>query len=845
MPPAPSDTPEASCREPAWNQFARAPLVPVALAVTAGLIADRYAGVPLNLAAFAAIGGLIAWAASNRRGSGSARVWLWLAAAAVGAADHHIHRNAYGPDDIGRFAGDRPAPVQLRGILDDEPARFRSAKLDPLLAIQRPETTVTVLEVTAIDTAEGWKAASGRARLTVEGSLHGLHRGDAVEVVGLLSRPATPSNPGERDSQSLLLDQRITAEVRTKKSESGVTRLEEGWRESFYGWLAAVRGWGTRALGESLPHDEAGLAAALLLGEGTAMDREQWDAFIRTGVVHVLAISGQHLVVLAGFLWLILRASGVRRRKGAWAIAVLMIAYALLTGGKPSAMRAAVMVCSVCLGLLFRRPLSLPNAFALAWLVVIALNPTDPFTAGCQLSFISVFVLIWFLGPRLAPRELTPLEQLIVESRGPLERLIRRAARLVVGFYLVSLVLSAANAPLILSRQNIISPTGILLGPPLILLTSIALVSGFLLLLAFPLGTWAAWPFAQVTRWSLAACEELVGLGEAIPGGWVYAPGPEEWWLAGFYGAIAALVLLGGRGRLCCIAALAGWTLFGLVAGGHRPDRDELRATFLAVGHGGCIVIEAPDGRVLLYDTGTTLGPDAVRRMVAPFLWDRGISRIDEVFLSHADLDHFNGVPELLKRFAVGRVTVTPSFADKASPGVAFVLEDIERRGIEVRIARLGDRFTARDVTIDVLHPPSVGPAGTENARSLVLLVHHAGHTILLTGDLEGAGQSQVVQQPAPQVDVMLAPHHGAVGANARREAGRYSSGAMAEWARPQLVISSQKPGPTDHLTAAYGAVGAAVWGTPTMGAVTVRSHASGLIAESFRTGEVRVLRDR
>jgi competence protein ComEC len=147
-------------------------------------------------------------------------------------------------------------------------------------------------------------------------------------------------------------------------------------------------------------------------------------------------------------------------------------------------------------------------------------------------------------------------------------------------------------------------------------------------------------------------------------------------------------------------------------------------------------------------------------------------------------------------------------------------------------------------VTFEVLHPPADGPDGEENVRSLVLLVRHAGNTVLLTGDLEGAGQERVVRLPAPPVDVLLAPHHGGKDANARRTAdGRFESGLVAAWAKPRLVVSCQKAGPTDHLRAAYGAVGADVWDTPTAGAVTVRSHPTGVVAEAFRTGEVRVVR--
>jgi competence protein ComEC len=581
-----------------------------------------------------------------------------------------------------------------------------------------------------------------------------------------------------------------------------------------------------------------------LLGDNAAMGRDEWDVFVRTGVVHVLAISGQHLVVLAVFVWFVLRACGVRRRYGAWVVMAVMIGYALLTGARPSAVRAAVMVCVVCGGIIVRRPVISANAFALAWLVVVTANPTDPFTQGCQLSFLCVFVLIWYAAPLLAPRPLTPLEQLVEESRTPTEKIVRAVLRATWVGFAISLILGIVNAPLILSWQNLVSPVGVLLGPPLLLLTSVALIAGFLLLLVAPLGYYAAWPLAQVTRWSLVGCEELVRLAEHLPGAWVYGPGPATWWLVGFYLLVAGVVLLLGRWRTRFLAALAVWVTVGLALSFHRPTADEARVTFLAVGHGGCVVIETPDGRVLLYDAGTTTGPDAVRRVIAPFLWHRGFHRIDELFISHADLDHFNGAPELMKRFPVGQVTLTPSFPDKPTPGVAATLAALERHGVRVRFAKLGDRFVAGAVAMEVLHPPEDGPPGNENVRSLVLLVRHGGHAILLTGDLEGVGQDRVRERPIAPVEVMLAPHHGGVSANpfARDADGTVRPGLMAAWARPRLVVSSQRSGKTGHLTAGYGAVGATVWDTPTAGAVTVRSHATGLTAEAFRSGEAKVI---
>ncbi len=824
--------------EAPWREFARAPLVPVALAASVGLLAERYIGVPLGAGLIVAVVALLGWLSTRTGAPQTASVWLLVCAAALAAAHHHSHRHTFRADDIARFAKDAPQAVSVRGRLAEEPDRFRPPKPDPLLTQQRAASSASVLDVSEIETPDGWRPASGRVRLSVEGHLSDVHCGDVVEVTGRLSKPDGPHNPGERDYRAFLLDRRITAELRVKRSADPVVRLEEGWRTSLFGWLAAIRGWGARALERNLP-DESGLATALLLGDSTALEREEWDVYVRTGVIHVLAISGQHLVILGWFAWLVLRVCGVRSRHGAWAVALFLLAYALLTGARPSAVRAAVMVCVACGGIILRRRVISANGLALAWLVVIAANPTDPFTAGCQLSFLSVIVLLYGAVRWLAPRELSPVEQLIDETRGVPEKLFRAALRALWVLFAVSAILTAVNAPLVLTWQNVASPVAVFLGPPLIVLTAVALVAGFLVLLAAPLGL--AWPFARVTELCLGACEWMVHLGDRVPFGHLYAPAPAVWWLVGFYALVACVVMLDGTRAKRALATVLVWLFVGVAVGLSPRTSDEARVTVLAVGHGGCVVVETPDGRVLLYDAGTTAGPDAIRRVVAPFLWSRGISRVDEVFLSHADLDHFNGVPELLRRFHVGQVTTTPTFANKDAPGVTAVLAALERHGVRTRVVVVGDRFTAGDVTFDVLHPPRAGPDGNENARSLVLLMRHAGHTVLLTGDLEGEGQTLALAKPVAPVDVMLAPHHGAKAANAPRGSPeRPEPGAMALWARPKLVVSSQRAGPPDHLTASYG--GATVWDTPTAGAVSVRSHTTGLTATAFRTGERRVI---
>jgi competence protein ComEC len=824
--------------EPAWREFARAPLVPVALAATAGLIADRYAGVSFDAGMLLAAAGLIGWFVLRNRRARFAVALLWASFSGVAAAYHHAHRHFFDANDIGEFARPEPALVRVRGVLTDDPVTRFAPRADPLEPATHPDHDAAELRVTQLAAPDGtWIPATGRARLTVDHvtatdgqpALAGLRAGDGVEFVGMLTRPGPPRNPGERDYASYLLDRRIRAELRVSDTAAGLARLDRG-DATASGVLARLRRNAAQALADNLPPRERATAVALLLGDGSAMERTEWDAYVRTGVVHALAISGQHLAVLAAFLWYALRGF-TRRSRSAWAVLFVVVGYAVLTGLRPSIVRSAATVAAFCGALVLRRPTFPANSFALGWLAVIALNPTDIFTLGCRLSFLSVFILIWGVGRWAQPEPPTPLERLIDESRPEWLKWLRWLVRRVLMCYLVTVVIALVNAPLLMAEQNLLSPVGLVIGPPAVALTSLALLAGFLLMLLAPLGP-VVWPFAVITRWSLVGCEAIVRFADAWPGGSVYVSGVPTWWLVGFYLGVAGFILLAPAWRIRCAVALAAWVLVG-VALPARSSSDELRVAFLAVGKGGCVVIETPDGRCLIYDAGAAAGPGAVRRVIAPYLWHRGIRRVDELFVSHADTDHFNGVGALAERFPVGQVTLTPSFAEKPTREVAAALLALKRHRVPARLAAAGDRFTAGDVAIDVLHPPPTGPPGTENERSLVLLVRHAGHSILLTGDLEKAGTGYLLAQPPRKVDVLMAPHHGSRAALPRQ---------LVRWCEPRLVVVSRGRALGNTIRAADAGPDLPVWDTDAFGAIVLRSHATGLVAEAYRTGERRVL---
>lgn len=809
-------------RESPWREFARAPLVPSAVAVAVGLALGRALMVPVTVALVVALAAILAYFFTR------SRLLLPLAFAALAAAHLQAHCHVFADDDIGHFATDTPRIVRLRGILEDEPVVRKADRSELFGPARRIDRATTVLGVTEIAQASEWQPASGRTRVIIEriiavedgGSLDSLSIGDEVETVGLLLKPLAPSNPGEIDFAARLLDHRIRCELRITKVAKGVTRLAAGdW--SWSRFLAGLRSRITNILKETTPASDIPLARALLLGDTTATERDDWDAFARTGVLHVLAISGQHLVILAGFAWIVLRFLGVPRRRGAWLVLVLIVTYAALTGGRPSAVRAAVMVGIVCGGVIARRPVSAANAFALAWLVVVAINPAEAISYGSLLSFLSVFVLVWGAFRWLEPAERTTVQQLLHEARPAWLNALRSFGRGMVMLYAVNLILTVANSPMIIARQNVAPPVGLLIGPPMVVLTTIALISGFVQMLLGLFSPFVALPFGAVTSGCLSLAKSLVLQADQMPGGSVFLPDLSLWWVAGFYAILVLFVLAPSKYG---ILALLTWILLGVVSTGSGTSA-EMRITFLSIGHGGCTVVETPDGRVLVYDVGSMAGPDTVKRVIAPYLWHRGIRRIDELFLSHADLDHYNGVLEVLRRFPVGQATMTPSFALKPVPEVAQVMQALQ--GVPKRIAVAGETFSAGEVAIEVLHPPLEGPAGSENERSLVLLVAHRGHTILLTGDLEKTGTTMLLAGTPRPVDVLMAPHHGSPAAFPT---------ALAAWAAPKLVVVSRGPR-TGNLTAIPVA-----WDTWHQGAITIRSHATGLTAEAFRTRERRVV---
>lgn len=813
------------------------PCLIYAFAFTAGILFDHYYSPAPRWCLLVAAIGLIAWLFSCLGKRSAIQVgYLCLLLAGLGAAHHHLALTDEGPEDIGRLGDERPRPIQVRGTIEQEPTRVQQAPQDELRTQPSGIRVRSILRVTSRKAEDGWLPARGRSDLFVQASLEGIHRGDEVEVIGRLQGFGPIMNPGEFDRAARAHGRGIHSQITVAKVGQAITRLDTGAFWSAGRKLDEVRGLGMRLLERYLPPDQVGLAGALLLGEDSALAPAEWEKYVRTGVVAALVVSGQHLSLLASWMWWLLCLANIPRYRSALAVALILLAYSLVTGGQPPILRAAVMSAVFCCSFLVRRPVLDINTLALAWLVVMVVNPADLFSPGCQLSFLSVAVLFWGIRPWLR-QDVDPLAREIEQSKPWWAQVFNRRMGNVVYEYKATLVFCALLIPLVAFNYHTFSWQAFFIGPPVVLFSSIALGAGFLLMVTGLLLPPIAFVPAFVARFGLYVTDGIVSAADSVSRGKIYFPDLPMWWIGSFYvGLLVALFYARTAAiRHGLIVAGLAWLCVGVVLVGTQPKTGELRCTFLAVGHGGCAVIETPEGRVLLYDVGSISGPEVMRLHIQPFLWSRGITRIDEVILSHADLDHFNGLPDLLERFSVGKIICTPTFSNKETPGVHFVLERIRQRKVDVHIVMRGDRFRVGDVDFHVLHPPEQGPAGNENTRSLVLLLRHQGHSILLTGDMEGEGRAQVLAEPVDPIDVLMAPHHGSPAVNDER---------LAQWASPKVVVSCEGV-PRNQLRPGepYSARGIKFFGTWPHGAITLRSSRYGLLLETFASKQRLVIR--
>ena len=340
------------------------------------------------------------------------------------------------------------------------------------------------------------------------------------------------------------------------------------------------------------------------------MDEEIRDAFAHSGTLHVLAISGTHVAILAALLLGIGRLLGLPLRAMALTTIAGILAYTLLTDCRPPVIRATLLVCLFAsAGLLYRRP-SLASGLALAAIAILLWNPTDLFDVGTQLSFLGVLAVAWAtraiagIQRRRSVREHAPraalTRTLFGSTRSALWRFTWEAA-------LVSLAAALFTTPLIAARFHMVSPISVVVNLVLTPLSTLLLWTGYLDTAGGLVAPWCSRGFAFLFDGSLTAFLGLVERAARVRFSHAYVPGPPEWWLAGYYALLLCVTFV----RPCCR-----WRRATLVALGGVVDRRPRLG--IATRRSAVAALHLSLGRTRLRDPGrNALGPHtALRRRI-------------------------------------------------------------------------------------------------------------------------------------------------------------------------------------------------------------------------------------
>lgn len=777
-----------------------------------------------------------------RKWDAVAAVALGVSLAGLGGAWHHARWQLFGADEVGTFCTAEPRPACLEAIALSRPRWVPAKSPDPLNAIPGGDRSRLIVRVTRIREQDRWLPASGRALLMVDGHLLGVHYGDRLRIMAQLSAPEPPQNPGEFDfAEHVRVDRQLSH--LWADNPDGVTVLEHAGGWSLRRLFDEMRSRGGMLLWRYLERERSGMAAALLLGSREQLDNERNEAYFLSGMIHVLSISGLHVGILAMSLFGVMRLGLVRRGTALIGVALLTLFYAIVIDAEPPAVRATIIVMVACASLYMGRPALGFNSLAAAALVVLAMNPADLFRAGPQLSFLCAAVLAWFGNRRSLPEPEDPLDRLIAETRPWPVRVAKQVGWAVWQGVVLSTWIWIVTLPLVMMRFHISSPVALLLTPLLAIPIAAGLLSGFGILLF----GWAVPPVASFCAWlcdrSLWLTDAGVAWASRLPGSHFWVLGPEPWWVASYYVVLAlglALPQFLPRKRWC-IAILAGWWAVGFVSPviGERVNRyregERLVCTFLSVGHGCAVVMELPGGKTLLYDAGRLGSPVAGTRSISSFLWSKRIKRLDGVVISHADVDHYNALPELLERFTVDTVFLTPTVHADQGAATRILLRAIADADVPLLEIGSGDQLALDDdCTMRVLHPPRSGVGGSDNANSIVLVIEYRGRKILLPGDLESPGIEQVLQLSPIDCHIVLAPHHG----SRRSDPPGFSS-----WSTPDYVVFSGGHGrDVVAVEKAYRQRGAETFNTATDGAIAFTIDRDAIRVKTFigRPAEAR-----
>ena len=682
-----------------------------------------------------------------------------------------------GPNDIRNFVTGERKLATIRGVIISEPyiqqnREWKFARFKPT-----DPTSSFYLKLQEVESANGWAKVTGTVRVQVDEPILDLRAGDYVQMFCWLDRFEGPTNPGQFNVAKYLARKNVFVAASVQSREAvELLKSDSGRTGTFIKIKRRLQEIASQALrGElDVESENYALLQALVLGYRTEIDSNTYRAFQKTGLLHFICLSGMNFVILFWIIWQLCKTAGLMKR----ACAVICLAAAgiflLVIPPQSPAFRAAIMSSVFCVSFFFRRKSNSFNTLSLAAIILLLIRPTQLFEAGWQLSFTSVLGILLFAEPieNFINENVTALlENPATGKPRPYSNIVSRLTSPVIAVFSVSFAAWLASAGILLYQfytiNHLTSVWTVVVSP---LIGVISAIGYFKMVLALFLPSAAAMldiiigPLVSLLI-RLVKFMASLNISEILIG--KVSPAVVILYYAFLLFAFFVHFRRPFVKKLICIAATFVIIVFLGAAKWQRTHQNNLVITCLDVGHGQAIFVRLPGKANLLFDAGSLLKSDVGRRVIAPFLDYAGINKIDAIIISHNDIDHINGIPEVIEQCEVGGVYANDDFFDKADRwGSSKFLNDCLTEK-DIKIKRLNEYLSRSSANIKILWPieqifqnEKLG----DNDKSLVSLLEFAGTDILLCSDIEKFAQRELLRlYPDLKADIVVVPHHGSV----------------------------------------------------------------------------------
>lgn len=611
----------------------------------------------------------------------------------------------------------------------------------------------------AISTSDPSATMSGKILVRSWEEVFSQKYGDIVELEGRLTRPRLPRNPGQFNYREYLARHGIFATVNVADA-SDVRTVGIGG-DPFLRWTKGLRARIEKIIDEIMPSESASVLKGITLGDRAALSEETYEAFLRTSTAHILAVSGLHMGMIAGWTFLLfnwLRRLIRLKRKFIAYIPVIpvVIIYACMVGFRTSVVRASVLVVLAIMASIMDRDTDIFNLLAVAALSILIYSPCAIWDVGFQLSFGAV-ASIAYLMPHWE-RWLGRIER---------DRWYRRWSYRIFQSVAVSISAQIGAMLIIAHTFNRASVVGVTVNPIVIPIVALIVPVGFVQSLTGLLCLPAAMILGQANHLLISMLIRIVSYFAGFRIAEVSVKGFSLWHIivsATLIVFVANLpILLRQKRRL--VMATATVMAICICAAALSYDGHILKVTYLDVGQGDSMFVELPDGRNILIDGGPySRRYDTGERVIAPFLEHKGVRMLNLIVSTHPHNDHAGGLTYTVDHFDVEEV-ITGSYG-LTTPTFHELLIRLDRKGIEYNDALAGSILRGGGVHVEVLSPQQLDTSGGEDTRmnnnSVVLRVTYKGASFLFASDIGEESEYLLINSGRDiRATVLKVPHQG------------------------------------------------------------------------------------